>query len=109
MGSHCVVRSRLGKKRQMLAWRKILSDVDDTLSSSGGSWPAGMDTSYPKKTVYPGVLGFYRELDIGTSGQFHVRYFCKLLPPPPRKRGLGRFEGGESSVSLGEAACVQRP
>ena len=67
----------------MLAWRKILSDVDDTLSSSGGSWPAGMDTSYPKKTVYPGVLGFYRELDIGTSGQFHVRYFCKLLPPPP--------------------------
>lgn len=52
----------------MLAWRKILSDVDDTLSSSGGSWPAGMDTSYPKKTVYPGVLGFYRELDLGISG-----------------------------------------
>ena len=27
---------------------KLLSDVDDTVFSSGGSFPAGSDTRYPK-------------------------------------------------------------
>jgi len=44
--------------------RKILSDLDDTLECSGGSYPAGIDERYPKKTVYPGVTGFFRELDV---------------------------------------------
>jgi len=48
--------------------RKVLSDVDDTLYCSGGMYPAGVDKSYPKKAVYPGVLAFYRELDLGTQG-----------------------------------------
>lgn len=52
----------------MLAWRKILSDVDDTVTCSGGSWPAGVDSSFPKKALYPGVLAFYRELDLGSAG-----------------------------------------
>jgi len=56
------------KRRYTMAWRKILSDVDDTLLSSGGHYPAGIDKRYPKKVVYPGVLAFYRELDLGTSG-----------------------------------------
>ena len=47
--------------------RKILSDVDDTLFSSGGKFPAGIDMSYPVRTVYPGVLTFYKELDLGVS------------------------------------------
>lgn len=34
-----------------------------------GSWPAGIDTSFPKKTIYPGVLAFYKELDLGTEGE----------------------------------------
>lgn len=46
--AHSTIGSRRGKKRDMLAWRKILSDVDDTLTCSGGSWPAGLDISYPK-------------------------------------------------------------
>lgn len=50
------------------AWRKILSDVDDTLTCSGGHFPAGIDRRYGKKVVYPGVLAFYRELDLGTDG-----------------------------------------
>lgn len=54
-------RSHRGK----LAWRKVISDVDDTLTCSGGTWPAGIDACYPRKTVYPGVLAFYRELDLG--------------------------------------------
>ena len=53
---------------QNSSWRKILSDVDDTLSCSGGSYPAGVDRRFGKKVVYPGVLAFYRELDLGIKG-----------------------------------------
>lgn len=62
------INTKRWKKRQRLAWRKVLSDVDDTLYCSGGSYPAGIDRSYGKKVVYPGVLAFYRELDLGTQG-----------------------------------------
>lgn len=66
--SHNLLKTKASKQRGKFAWRKILSDVDDTLSCSGGSWPAGMDMSYPKKAIYPGVLAFYRELDLGVTG-----------------------------------------
>ena len=56
------------KNRLHTQWRKVLSDVDDTLCSSGGMYPAGVDKRFSKKTVYPGVLAFYRELDLGTEG-----------------------------------------
>mmetsp|Transcript_31808 Transcript_31808/g.77208 ORF Transcript_31808/g.77208 Transcript_31808/m.77208 type:complete len:1234 (-) Transcript_31808:85-3786(-) len=59
---------RATKSKHVTSWRKILSDVDDTLLSSGGMYPAGIDRRYPRKVVYPGVLAFYRELDLGTSG-----------------------------------------
>jgi hypothetical protein len=38
---------------------KVLSDIDDTFFAN---W---VDPRYPKKTVYPGVLAFYQELDRG--------------------------------------------
>ncbi|WP_437529611.1 phosphatase domain-containing protein [Sorangium sp. So ce726] len=38
---------------------KVLSDIDDTFYAN---WK---DARYPKKTVYPGVLQFYAELDRG--------------------------------------------
>jgi len=41
---------------------KILSDVDDTLYAN---WK---DRRYPPKTVYPGVLKLYRELDLAPEG-----------------------------------------
>jgi hypothetical protein len=56
------------RRYHMVAWRKILSDVDDTLLSSGGLYPAGIDKRYSRKVVYPGVLAFYRELDLGITG-----------------------------------------
>jgi hypothetical protein len=63
------VGTKRGLRRyHMMAWRKILSDVDDTLLSSGGLYPAGIDKRYARKVVYPGVLAFYRELDLGTTG-----------------------------------------
>eukprot|EP00939_MAST-03C_sp_MAST-3C-sp1_P003607 g3607.t1 len=53
------LRIRLRKRRL----RKVLSDVDDTLFSSGGRYPAGTDRTYPRHALYPGVLAFYEELD----------------------------------------------
>ena len=43
----------------------MVSDIDDTLMSSGGSFPAGRDQRYPRRCVYPGALAFYNELDTG--------------------------------------------
>jgi len=48
-------------------WRKVLSDIDDTLKCSGGHFPAGVDKSLPRKAIYPGVLALYRELDLGAT------------------------------------------
>ncbi|GAB5363207.1 hypothetical protein AAMO2058_000863800 [Amorphochlora amoebiformis] len=47
--------------------RKILSDVDDTLFASGGRFPAGIDAKFDHHTLYPGVLAFYKELDLGLA------------------------------------------
>lgn len=67
--AHQSINTKVNKKiLKKFAWMKIISDVDDTLSCSGGSWPKGMDLSYPSKAIYPGVIGFYRELDLGTAG-----------------------------------------
>jgi hypothetical protein len=60
--------TRKAKDRKSKFWRKVLSDVDDTLVCSGGSYPSGIDKRYGKKVMYPGVLGFYRELDLGIDG-----------------------------------------
>ncbi|KAK1930355.1 hypothetical protein P3T76_014026 [Phytophthora citrophthora] len=66
--AHMRLGTKRGRNRKQQAWRKVLSDVDDTLYSSGGRYPAGLDTRYPRHTLYPGVLPFYRELDLGTVG-----------------------------------------
>uniref|UniRef100_A0A7S2PID7 Uncharacterized protein n=1 Tax=Zooxanthella nutricula TaxID=1333877 RepID=A0A7S2PID7_9DINO len=42
---------------------KVLSDVDDTLHSSGGHFPAGVDARFPKHMVYPGCLTLFQILD----------------------------------------------
>jgi hypothetical protein len=47
--AHMSLGTRAGRGRSDKAWRKILSDVDDTLSCSGGRFPAGVDSSYPRK------------------------------------------------------------
>lgn len=46
---------------------KILSDIDDTLYSSGGTFPAGCDRRFPKGMVYPGCLELFRLLDSKTN------------------------------------------
>ena len=44
---------------------QVVSDIDDTLMCSGGKYPAGRDMRYPHNCVYPGILAFYNELDVG--------------------------------------------
>merc|ERR1711871_1805715 len=63
--AHVLMGSRIGKSRRTRPWLKILSDADDTFLSSGGRYPAGCDSTYPRKEVYPGVISFYREVDLG--------------------------------------------
>ncbi len=46
---------------------KIVSDIDDTLMSSGGAFPAGCDRAWPRRCVYPGVLAFLSEMDIAQA------------------------------------------
>eukprot|EP00928_Gymnodinium_smaydae_P009470 TRINITY_DN13553_c0_g1_i1.p1 TRINITY_DN13553_c0_g1~~TRINITY_DN13553_c0_g1_i1.p1 ORF type:complete len:752 (-),score=148.79 TRINITY_DN13553_c0_g1_i1:213-2420(-) len=53
-----LARRRLGHR----AGVKLLSDVDDTILCSGGA-PAGCDTQYPKKALYPGALALYEACD----------------------------------------------
>ena len=66
--THMSFKTRRARDRKCKFWRKVLSDVDDTLTCSGGSYPSGIDKRYGKKVMYPGVLGFYREMDLGTDG-----------------------------------------
>ncbi len=66
--AHMRIKTKKSRKRMEKAWRKILSDVDDTLLCSAGHYPAGIDKRFGKKVLYPGVLSFYRELDLGTRG-----------------------------------------
>jgi len=65
--SHAAMKTTRGRIRAQRPWRKILSDIDDTLLAGGG-FPAGMDKRYGKKVLYPGVLAFYKELDLGVTG-----------------------------------------
>jgi hypothetical protein len=87
--AHTALGTRTGRVRQRRAWRKILSDVDDTLLSSGGRYPAGVDTTYPRKAVYPGVLDLYRELDIGKSQELDsFDSNCSIATEEDRKGGV---------------------
>ena len=68
---------------------KIVSDIDDTLMSSGGAFPAGCDRTYPRHCIYPGVLAFYSEMDVCQAlrvqvgrhiSRNHARLFSMEVP-----------------------------
>ena len=103
--AHMKLGTRLARqRRERQPWRKILSDVDDTLVSSGGRFPAGMDRRLPRHAVYPGVLAFYRELDLGvTAGADEWG--------PDRDQGNLVFLGAAAPVQgrVGEALVRQVP
>lgn len=79
---------------------KILSDVDDTVFSSGGSFPAGVDVRYPRKSYYPGVLALYSAMD-----RHFARKFGHLLSmldggslATPRNEALNEGDSGVGGV-----------
>ena len=57
---HCKAQADLMTSESGSYGLKILSDVDDTLYSSGGKFPAGRDREYPKHQLYPGCLEFFK-------------------------------------------------
>jgi hypothetical protein len=57
--AHEVRKGRAGFKAVGV---KLLSDVDDTLYSSGGRFPAGCDARFPKHMVYPGCLRLFKAI-----------------------------------------------
>jgi hypothetical protein len=85
---------------------KVLSDIDDTFLVN---WK---DTRYPPKTVYPGVLQFYRELDRGPGaipGREGDLTFVSARPMDPlgliedRTLATLRAHGVSSAVMLSGA------
>ncbi len=68
LAAHVALGTRAGRDRRIKPNRKILCDIDDTLTCSGGRYPAGVDSTLPRKTVYPGVLEFLKYLDLGKWG-----------------------------------------
>ena len=85
---------------------KVLSDIDDTFLAN---WE---DARYPPKTVYPGVLQFYRELDRGPGiipGREGDLTFISARPQDPlgliedRTLATLREHGVSSAVMLSGA------
>lgn len=85
---------------------KVLSDIDDTFLAN---WK---DTRYPSKTIYPGVLQFYRELDRGPGlvpGREGDLTFISARPQDPlgliedRTLATLREHGVSSAVMLSGA------
>ena len=85
---------------------KVLSDIDDTFLAN---WK---DARYPPKTVYPGVLQFYRELDRGPGlipGREGDLTFISARPQDPlgliedRTLATLREHGVSSAVMLSGA------
>jgi len=58
---------------------KIVSDIDDTLWSSGGHYPAGVDERLPKQVVYPGALALFREIIHDANSWQHSQRIDNLI------------------------------
>jgi len=85
---------------------KVLSDIDDTLYSSGGKFPAGCDHRWPRRRFYPGVFAFYRGLD-----RCHLdtgRSVAQSLLLLPRRKPAASDELGSPKTTRSPALSLQR-
>lgn len=91
-------------------WRalKVVSDIDDTFLCSGGHFPSGVDKSFPKGTIYPGVIALYRAL---TEAK-HYRKMHRITSRQQLFNGNGNLSsrGGvipasELSTAMEEVTC----
>ena len=76
---------------------KVVSDVDDTLVSSGGIWPAGIDRRIPRGAMYPGAGTLFRELHrhsnsttarTGKAAVFEAASLLLLTARPKAYKGM---------------------
>lgn len=85
---------------------KVLSDIDDTVFCSGGSFPAGCDDRIPKSMVYPGCLSLFRILDYSWKPNVPSCNLVFLSARPhiykdlSEKQSFGKFEELFSSGQL---------
>eukprot|EP00913_Durusdinium_trenchii_P016279 g15298.t1 len=74
---------------------QVLTDVDDTFMSSGGSWPAGCDGVYQKSVIYPGFAQFVVELARGDEHRRSTDRRSAEAPSLDRGGGSQRARGGK--------------
>ncbi|DBA92139.1 hypothetical protein WJX77_008470 [Trebouxia sp. C0004] len=86
---------------------KVVSDIDDTLMCSGGTWPAGRDMRYPRKCMYPGALALYSELDIGYCTRLQQ---CKRLEKKRSRQASGSLSDSDKmqSAASGEPGYLSK-
>lgn len=77
-------------KKQVLPFTQVISDVDDTLKSSGGVKIGdialgGIDVQYERGEFYPGVFQFMFELSISS---FESEVINSMNPQDTNKHGL---------------------
>lgn len=86
---------------------QVVSDIDDTLMCSGGTWPAGRDMRYPRKCMYPGALALYSELDIGYCSRLQQ---CKRLEKKRSRQASGSLSDSDKmqSAASGEPGYLSK-
>ncbi len=84
---------------------KVLSDIDDTVFSSGGSFPAGVDARLPRKCYYPGALALFAVLD----RCFARRYAGHLAGLATGHPEMEEEEAAAAAAAAPAAAAPARP
>jgi hypothetical protein len=99
---HIAKEAKRAKRQDPHHYRmKVVSDIDDTLWSSAGHFPAGVDSRFPRHCFYPGVFALHREIASGPGSEMLVHLTQRALdlqgsPPSPSV-------GGESSQGSSES------
>ncbi|KAK1734717.1 hypothetical protein QTG54_014590 [Skeletonema marinoi] len=111
--AHMDMGTRKARLRMEQGWRKILSDVDDTLTSSGGSYPAGIDKRYTKKVVILEGFDIRREFmmtnDFEPLARKKFQNFKQFVSIYPEYRHVFICDNGQGDVRAGELMYDQYP
>jgi len=89
---HIAKEAKRAKRQDPHHYRmKVVSDIDDTLWSSAGHFPAGVDSRFPRHCFYPGVFALHREISSGPESEMLVHLTQRALD----------LEGSAASPSVG--------
>ena len=104
---HIAKEAKRAKRQDPHHYRmKVVSDIDDTLWSSAGHFPAGVDSRFPRHCFYPGVFALHREISSGPESEMLAHLTQRALdldgaaasPQSPQREG-GQSSQGSSSES----------